>query len=257
MDRFARTLGFVMVGLTVWVAVASHPPLAEAAVRSAIPSQIDVLAVVTLVGGTVGGYITFAGAHRLLDAGVSGEAQIGAVTRSATRAIGIASLMRVLLFLAALGVVSGGTALDPANPPASVFRVATGDLGYRVFGIVMWSAAITSVVGAAYTSVSFLRSLSPGVDRRWRAWIIGFIVVSAGVFLLVGRPVKVLILVGALNALVLPIGLVTMLVASRRPAIVGAYRHPAALAGLGWVVAVAMTAMGGWTLWQELPRMFR
>jgi Mn2+/Fe2+ NRAMP family transporter len=121
----------------------------------------------------------------------------------------------------------------------------------------MWSAAITSVVGAAYTSVSFLRSLSPGVDRRWRAWIIGFIVGSAGVFLLVGRPVKVLILVGALNALVLPIGLVTMLVASRRPAIVGGYRHPAALAGLGWVVAVAMTAMGGWTLWQELPRMFR
>ena len=44
--------------------------------------------------------------------------------------------------------------LDAANPPASVFRLATGATGYRLFGIVMWSAAITSVVGAAYTSVA-------------------------------------------------------------------------------------------------------
>ncbi|HEX4934516.1 MAG TPA: NRAMP family divalent metal transporter, partial [Gemmatimonadaceae bacterium] len=195
MDRFAQWLGFLMVGLTIYVAISSAPPVGDALARTVVPAQLDVFAIVTLVGGTVGGYITFAGAHRLLDAGIGGPAAVAEVTRSATRAIGIASLMRVLLFLAALGVVSAGGVLDAANPPASVFRLATGATGYRVFGIVMWSAAITSVVGAAYTSVSFLRSVNSTVDRRPEVVIIAFITISTLIFLLVGRPVKTLVLV--------------------------------------------------------------
>jgi Mn2+/Fe2+ NRAMP family transporter len=35
------------------------------------PDTIDMMAIVTLVGGTVGGYITFSGGHRLIDAGVT------------------------------------------------------------------------------------------------------------------------------------------------------------------------------------------
>src|SRR5919197_123222 len=73
MDRFAQILGYVMVGLTLYVAIASRPPLGEAAARTFVPANISVLSIVTIVGGTVGGYITFAGAHRLLDAGVKGR----------------------------------------------------------------------------------------------------------------------------------------------------------------------------------------
>ena len=73
----------------------------------------------------------------------------------------------------------------------------------------MWSASITSVVGAAYTSVSFIRTLSLTVDR-WHQWvIIGFIVFSTVVFVAVGRSVRILILAGALNGLILPILLAT------------------------------------------------
>src|SRR5688572_2470163 len=151
MDRFSIALGFALVALTAFVAIASAPPIGEAALRTVMPTSLDVVSIVTIVGGTVGGYITFAGAHRLVDAGVHGADQLPAVTRSAVTAIGIASLMRAVLFLAALGVVTQGLTLDPANPSASVFRHATGELGYRLSGIVMWSAAITSVVGAAYT----------------------------------------------------------------------------------------------------------
>ncbi len=253
MDRFAQFLGFVMVGLTVYVAIASTPPIGEAVVRTIVPERVDVFAIVTLVGGTVGGYITFAGAHRLLDAGIGGAASIPAVTRSAGQAIGIASLMRVLLFLAALGVVSKGGVLDAANPPASVFKLATGAVGYRLFGIVMWAAAITSVVGAAYTSVSFLRSVSGWVDRSPARVIIAFIVVSTGGFLLVGRPVKTLILVGSLNGLILPVAVASMLMAARRRDIVGDYRHPPLLFGAGWLVAVSMAAMGAYTLVRDIP----
>jgi Mn2+/Fe2+ NRAMP family transporter len=256
MDRFAQLLGIVMVLLMIYVAMASHPPIGEALRRTVAPEQVDLLAVVTLVGGTVGGYITFAGAHRLLDAGVSGLGAMRAVTRSAAEAIGIASLMRVVLFLAALGVVTHGVTLDPTNPPASVFRQATGEVGFRVFGVVMWSAAITSVVGAAYTSVSFLRSASPSIDRHWPRVIVGFIALSTLIFVLVGRPVRTLVIVGALNGLILPLSLGAMLLASRRRDIVGDYRHPPILLLGGWLVALSMAAMGGWTMVRELPRFF-
>ncbi|HET6681257.1 MAG TPA: NRAMP family divalent metal transporter [Gemmatimonadaceae bacterium] len=255
MDRFAQLLGFVMVALTVYVAIASQPPIGEALVRSAVPHTVDMLAIVTLVGGTVGGYITFAGAHRLLDAGVHGIDAVPQVTRAAGSAIGIASIMRVVLFLAALGVVSRGLSLDPANPPASVFRHATGEGGYRLFGLVMWAAALTSVVGAAYTSASFLRSVHPLLDRHWRSVIVAFIAASSLVFAGVGRPVAILILVGALNGLILPISLGVMLVAAHRRDIVGEYRHPRMLTWAAAAVTLVMAGLGVWVLVTEVPKL--
>ena len=249
MDRFALAMGLVMVALTVYVAAASAPPLGEALLRTVAPTRVSPLAVVTIVGGTVGGYITFAGAHRLLDAGVRGRAALGRVTRSAVVGIGVASLMRVLLFLAALGVVARGLALDPANPPASVFRLATGEVGFRLFGVVMWAAAVTSVVGSAYTSVSFLRARTAASERGWRVMVVAFIATSTLVLLAVGRPVRVLVLVGAVNGLILPVSLGAMLVAAHRPAVVGDYRHPRWLTAAGTVVAAAMAALGGWSIW--------
>jgi Mn2+/Fe2+ NRAMP family transporter len=257
MDRFAQAMGFVMIALAGYVAIASQPPIGEAIVRSVLPTTIDALSIVTIVGGTVGGYITFAGAHRLLDAGVTGVTAIPEVTRSATMAIGIASLMRLLLFLAALGVVAQGFTLDPANPPASAFQHAAGAIGGRIFGVVMWAAAITSVVGAAYTSVSFMRTLSARIDRYIAPTIILFIIVSTAIFLIVGRPVKTLILVGAVNGLILPLSLGAMLAAAHQRRIVGDYRHPRWLTVAGIVVAVSMAALGGYTLSTQLPAFFR
>jgi len=257
MDRFTVVLGFVMVGLSAYVAIVSAPPLGDAVLRSVLPTTIAPLSIITIVGGTVGGYITFAGAHRLLDAGVSGPGAVRSATNSATSAIAIASVMRVVLFLGALGVVSHGMALDPQNPPASVFQQAAGNAGYKVFGVVMWAAAITSVVGSAYTSVSFLRGLLPRVEERWSWFVIGFIVLSTVVFVTIGRPVKVLIAVGALNGLILPLSLGTMLFASRRRAVVGDYRHPISLTIGGAAVAIAMAWLSVQTLVKELPALGR
>jgi Mn2+/Fe2+ NRAMP family transporter len=257
MDRFSTFLGIVLVALTWYVAFASDPPLGAAVYETFRPSQLDLLAIVTIVGGTVGGYITFAGAHRLLDAGVKGEEHLRKVTQSAFWAIGIATLMRVVFFLAALGVTSKGLTLDAANPPASVFRYATGELGYRIFGVVMWAAAITSVVGAAYTSVTFLRGLHRSLDARWTQMVTAFIALSTVIYVLIGRPVRTLVLVGAFNGLILPLALATMLVAANRAAIVGTYRHPRSLTALGAIVALAMAAAGAFVLWRDIPQLWR
>ncbi|AMX83794.1 hypothetical protein GS3922_09045 [Geobacillus subterraneus] len=257
MDRFAQLLGLVMIALTLYVVFTAKPPLGEAAVRAVVPEKIDFLAIVTLVGGTVGGYITFAGGHRLLDAGIKGKDSLTEVTKSAVSAIGVASLMRILLFLAAFGVVAQGLTLDQTNPPASVFRLAAGEIGYRLFGIVMWAAAITSVVGSAYTSVSFIRTFHPVLDRFHRWIIVLFIFISTVVFISIGRPVKTLILAGTLNGLILPLSLGVMLVAAYRRDIVGDYRHPLWLTAFGAIVVALMAYMGVYTAAQQLPQLFQ
>ena len=199
MDWFAKALGFVMIALTLYVAVSSRPPVGAAIYHSFIPEKIDVMAVITLVGGTVGGYISFAGAHRLIDSGISGPAAIKQVTGSSVKGILITSLMRYVLFLAALGVVWKGAVLAADNPAGSVFQHASGNVGYRFFGFVMWCAAITSVVGASFTSVSFFKTLHPFLERNYRVVTTIFIITSLLIFLWLGNPVRLLILAGAVT----------------------------------------------------------
>ena len=240
MDRATQALGALLLLVIVYVVLTAHPPVGEALRRTVRPTHLDVLAIITLVGGTVGGYITFAGGHRLLDAGVRGPAAVPQATGSALLGLSVASIIRVLLFLAALGVVSQGLVLDKANPPAAVFRLAAGPLGYKLFGVVMFAAALTSVIGSAYTSVSFLKALSPVFSRRERLVTLAFLLVSTLIFLTIGKPVKLLVLAGALNGFILPLTLAPILVAAYRPALVGSYRHPRWLAALGGVVVLGL-----------------
>jgi Mn2+/Fe2+ NRAMP family transporter len=242
MDIFTKLLGILMVGLTIYVAVSSHPPMGEVLRKTFMPDKIDTIKIVTLVGGTVGGYISFAGAHRLLDAGITGKANLPEVNKSAVSGIVLTGIMRVVLFLAALGVIIKGFTVDASNPAASVFKQAAGQTGYYFFGVVMWSAAITSVVGAAYTSVSFVKSFHLVLEKNSRTVISVFIVFSTLVFLFVGQPVKLLVLAGMVNGFILPIALAVMLIASSRP-IFKNYHHPLWLKIAGWIIVVAMTWM--------------
>ncbi|OZN25327.1 hypothetical protein CFY87_04100 [Actinobacillus seminis] len=252
MDRFAQLMGFIMIALMIYVTVKAVPPVGEAVYRTFVPEKLDVIAIVTLVGGTVGGYITFAGAHRLLDAGIKGEESLKEVSKSSVSAILIASIMRVVLFLAVLGVISQGVTLDPKNPASTPFYHVAGNIGLIIFGIIMWAASITSVIGAAYTSVSFLTGFSDKIDHHKNYWIIAFIVISTAVLATVGSPAKVLVFVGTLNGLILPISLGLILLASRKTKIIGDYKHPVWMSVVGMFVVVAMAALSGMTLYRYI-----
>lgn len=250
MDMFVKILGIIMIGLIFYVVFAARPPIFEAAYRTFIPEQIDARAIVTLVGGTVGGYITFAGAHRLIDAGISGTSALRQVNRSAVTGIILTAIVRFLLFLATLGVVSAGMTIAGSNPAASIFENAAGTFGLRLFGIVMWAAAITSVIGAAFTSVSFIKTLSSTVEARSNAAIVGFILISTAIFLMVGNPVTILVWAGTINGFILPVGLALVLLAARNTKVVGEYRHSAALQAAGWFVVVVMLIFSLQTLYR-------
>ena len=244
MDSFSKILGLLMIGLILYVAFTSHPPLMAAIHHTFLPEKFDPIATLTLVGGTVGGYISFAGAHRLLDSGVKGESSLPEVNRSASTGILVTAIIRYLLFLATLGIILTGVSVNPENPTASVFENAAGSFGRQMFGLMIWCAAITSVVGAAYTSISFLRSFNPFLEKYHTYLTIVFIFISTLIFLLVGKPVKVLIFVGTLNGFVLPIALAILLVASRKARLVGTYKHPLLLQIAGWIVVAVLIAMG-------------
>ncbi|GAB3211981.1 Mn2+ and Fe2+ transporters of the NRAMP family [Marinactinospora thermotolerans DSM 45154] len=260
MDRIIVVLGLVMIAMTLYVAVVSDPPVGEALRQSVLPDEIGYTAIVTIIGGTVGGYITYAGAHRLVDAGLSGPDNVQAITRGSVTGILVTGVMRVVLFLAVLGVVAGGAAiLDSPNPPAAAFAEAAGEVGLRVFGVVMWAAAISSVIGASYTSVSFVSSFSPALARN-RSWLVaGFIALSTVVYLLLGQaPATLLILAGALNGIILPVGMGLLLWAAARRShdLLHGYRYPRWLLVIGvlaWLLTIyiAVQALGGIAaLWQ-------
>jgi len=247
MDRMVVVLGFLMIAMTGYVAIVSGPPVGAALRNVVLPERVDFLAITTLVGGTVGGYITYAGAHRLVAAGVRGPGHVEDISRASVTGVLVTGLMRALLFLAVLGVVAAGVTLDAANPTASAFESAAGEFGLRAFGVVLWAAAITSVIGASYTSVSFLTSFHRGLEQRSNLLVVGFITVSTLVFIFAGAaPVPLLIFAGAFNGIILPIGMAVVLwVAVNRPDLMGGYRYPrwlAAVGVVGWLVTVYL----GW-----------
>ncbi len=263
MDKFAQILGFVMIALVFYVVFVTKPPVMETVQEMVKPfgsfellKAYKWLVVLTLVGGTVGGYITFAGAHRIIDGGITGKEHLGEISKGAVNGIAITGVMRYLLFLAFLGVVLMNVEIDMKNPVASAFQHGAGELGFRFAGVVLWAAAITSVVGAAYTSVSFLRTLFSFVENYYRFWIIGFIVVSTMILTLIGRPVKLLIVAGSLNGLILPLSLGCVLLAAYKKDVVRDYVHPVWMTALGWVIVV-FTAWMGYNSFTGILKLFQ
>lgn len=239
MDAFVKVLGILMIILITYVVIVSRPPIGDALRGTFLPDVIDPRSIVTLVGGTVGGYITFAGAHRLVDAGITGVQNLRTVNRGAVIGILLAGVIRVLLFLAAFGAISMGLEIGTDNPAASVFQFSLGDNGSRLFGMVMWAAAITSVVGAVFTSVTFIRTFHPKALNHQKQLVLSFLAISGGAFFLIGQPVQLLIWAGTVNGFILPLGLAIMLLAARRLSPAG-YQHPVWLTVTGWATVLVM-----------------
>ena len=248
MDKVATVLAAVILVTVLVVAIISKPPVGDVAAGLVAFDKFPTMFVVltTLLGGSCGGYIPFSGAHRLVDAGVEGA---GNFRKSVTQGVLTSGTVRILLFLAVLGTcgMAAGNAdqiINAGNPAAEAFKLAAGNIGYRLFGLCLFSAGISSVVGAAFTSVSFLKTLHPFIAKNEKWFVVGFIAFSTGMMVILGGAATLLIIAGAVNGLILPISLGTMLAASKNKKIVGDYKHPTWLFGLGLVV-VAISAYVG------------
>ena len=263
MDTLTKVLGGIMIVVIFVIIIIVQPPVGSALKNTFVPEagvSNLVPAIITLLGGTVGGYITFAGAHRLIDAGITGEKNLKEINKSSVTGMGIATLVRIFLFLAVLGVVvklADGTTLDASNPAADAFRLGAGEIGYRFAGLVLLCAAVTSIIGAAYTSVSFLKTFHPAIAKYENYVIIGFIAVSTIIMVLLGQPATLLVLAGAFNGLILPITLGICLIASKKKSIMGGtYKHPTWLLILGIIVVIISAYLGIDTFVSKIGTLF-
>lgn len=261
-DLVVLVLGLIMIVMTLVVAIASKPPVGEAFTQMFVPDTINFATITTIVGGTVGGYITYSGAHRFLDSGKTGVEHVKDVHRASLNGILVTGAMRIVLFLAILGVVSSGFSLDlaskTANPAAQAFQHVLGTAGLRIFGLVFWAAALTSVIGAAYTSATFLnvfsRKLTAGRPLQYAT--VTFILVSLTLYLMMGTaPAQILVFVGGFNGLILPIGLTLFMYIGwfRQKDILGGYKYPIWLL----VVGTAATALTWWMGFNSVVPIFK
>ncbi|QDD90896.1 NRAMP family divalent metal transporter [Pseudomonas oryzihabitans] len=252
MDRIMVVLGVFKVALILIACFASHPPVGEALRQTVFPDVLDFASITTIVGGTVGGYITYAGAHRLLDRGTVGVENIDAVSKAALSGILVTGIARYVLFLAIFGVVASGVVIDisgqAANPAAQAFDASLGEYGLRVFGLVLWAAGISSIIGAAYTSMTFITVFSKNITERARnLCTVVFVLIALGIYLSIGKPpAALLVFAGGFNGLILPLGLTLfMYVGWRRSDLMEGYHYPRWLLVLGgltcllsWYMAV-------------------
>ncbi|UJF17011.1 divalent metal cation transporter [Vibrio sp. SS-MA-C1-2] len=246
MDQMARYLGLLLITLIAYVAMTNLPPMGETLTAAVLPSDIGnlLLPTLTIVGGAVGGYYT--GAQRLVDIKLSGNENISTVKQAAWAGISIAVVIRILLFLAVFGVISTGAVLDSSNPAADAFRQGAGETGYFIFGLVLFVASITSVVGNSYMAISLIKTLFPIVARNEKAWCVGFIIVTTLGTVTMNMPILLLMLAGLVNSIILPVVLGTILAATRRKDIIGDYKHPVYLTVIGGLI-VAVMAIASFT----------
>jgi len=130
MDRIVVALGFLMIAMTGYVAVVSGPPSPEALRNAVWPDTVDFLAITTLVGAPLALH-HLCGAHRLVDAGVRGPANVGTIARASV--IGVLATRRHarLAVPRGAGVVAGGVRLSATTrrPPHSRRRPASWACG--------------------------------------------------------------------------------------------------------------------------------
>ncbi|WP_243729151.1 NRAMP family divalent metal transporter [Nesterenkonia sphaerica] len=258
LDRIVVVCGAVLILLMAYMAIATSPPVVDAAAQTFVPVLPEgeglgtfFFVTTTLIGGTVGGYITYAGAHRVIASGHTGPENAKTIAKASVMGIIVASIIRYLLFLAILGVVTtySVTQIEQTgqeNVAASAFLLVLGEWGLRVFGIAFWVAAMTSILGATYTSVSFITTHK--TSARLRAWLfVGFLILTCGIFLVLGQaPATLLIMAGAFNGVVLPLGFAVILIAAwfKRGTLLGGYHYPKWLLIAGTLIWLLTIYMG-------------
>lgn len=249
-DRASQLLSVVVLTILISMVFVTKPPMDAVGYGLIAPEQPLTLLfpLITLLGGSTGGYIAYSGAHRLLDSGITGAEHLRSIQKSSLISCGITGFSRILIFLVVFGVcAAGGSAAAAAiagaeNPAAQAFFLGAGTIGSRLFGIALFCAGITTIIGSSYTSVSFLKTLHPVVEKNDKWFITGFIAFAAILMATIGKATALLVIAGVINGFLLPLTLAITLWSTRDKSIVGDdYRHPRYLTVTGILVILLTT----------------
>lgn len=246
-NRISQLLSVLVLAVLLIMTFLTDPPMGQVAQGLVSPGDPIALLfpLITLLGGSTGGYITYAGAHRFLDFGISGRENLRGIQASTLLSCAVTGLSRILIFLVVFGVCAKGGAAASAsifaaeNPAAQAFLLGAGQLGSRLFGVALFCAGITTIIGSSYTSVSFLKTLNPVIERNQKWFISAFIALAAILIATIGKATALLVIAGVINGFLLPLTLGITLLSLRDKSIVGTdYHHPRTLTAAGILITL-------------------
>ena len=224
MNVVSQVFGAVFILVMLYTVLQYPVPFGKIFAASIRPDDAAGLfyPILSLVGTGLGGYAVFIGAHSLIDQGLGGAERLREISAFAGVGVGAGTLMRLLLFTAVFSVVSGASlASDGSNTLLSVFRVLLPGFGTQVYGLIMTVTSLSCIIFCTYATSGFVRSAFRLRDTDLRKIELGFLLSSGAAALVFGRPVRLLMIVGALTGLSIPLVLLI--------AILYVFRHPTML----------------------------
>lgn len=259
LDLIAPILGVVILLITAftYIFVFNKVPYDEVFVRTIMPQNIErtIVPIAMVLAGTIGGYISLSGAHRLIDGKITGMKYRHVVTNASNLSVILTSLVRVFIFLIVIALIASNTILFSDSVLESAFVEIYGDYGNVALGVLFIIAAVTSISATTYTAGTMIQSYNIALKKHLNIVLVMYIVTAWLIYLMVEEPTILVLCSFALNGILIPVILGGMLHATRRKDIVGAYKHPLWMSIFG-VVALIFTFIAAFYMIYELRILF-
>lgn len=214
----------VVMGRPDWSSVASN-----LVVPHVVWSRAFLLLSVALIGTTITPYMQLYQAAAVADRGVGIE-DYPAQRFDAVAGSILANLVSMSIIIATAAAIGGTGPLESAKQAAQALEPVAGSASTALFGIgLLGASALAAAVVPLSTSYAIAEAVGVerSVSRRFRdakvflGVFTGLIIVGAGVALLPGNLIQLLISMQILNGLITPIVLIFILVLANRRAVLG------------------------------------
>lgn len=259
LDIIAPILGIAIILITgfTYFFVFLKVPYDVVLVRTVIPENLGktIIPIAMVLAGTIGGYISLSGAHRLIDGKITGEKNKTIVTEASNLSVILTSLVRLFIFFIIIGLTASQTVLFEGTILESAFNEIYGNFGGVALGILFIIAAITSIAATTYTAGTMIKSYNIALHNHLNIVLVMYIITAWLIYLIVYQPVSLILLSFALNGILIPVILGGVLHATRRPDIVGEYKHPLWMSIFG-VLALIFTFIAAFYMIYELKILF-
>jgi NRAMP (natural resistance-associated macrophage protein)-like metal ion transporter len=214
-------------------AVLGHPDWASVVNHLVIPhvvwSREFLLLSVALIGTTITPYMQLYQAAAVADRGVSTD-DYPAQRFDAISGSVIANVVSIAIIIATAAAIGGTGPLTSAKEAAQALEPVAGSASTVLFGIgLLGASALAAAVVPLSTSYAIAEAVGVerSVSRRFRdaklflGVFTGLVIVGAGVALLPGNLIQLLINMQILNGLITPVVLVFLLVLANRRSVLG------------------------------------
>lgn len=213
-----------VLGHPNWASVASH-----LVIPHAVWSREFLLLSVALIGTTITPYMQLYQAAAVADRGVSIDDYPAQRFDAVSGAI-VANIVSIAIIVATAAAIGGTGPLTSAKQAAQALEPVAGNASTVLFGIgLLGASALAAAVVPLSTSYAIAEAVGVerSMSRRFRdaklflGVFTGLVIVGAGVALLPGNLIQLLINMQILNGLITPIVLVFLLLLANRRSVLG------------------------------------